>query len=81
MTAPKYEINVGSILQALILAALLWVGTSISKLNTQMADVQARVEDIADVKRRISAVEIEQARTASVQANNVARLNRLENSR
>lgn len=78
MSAPKIEFNVGAILQALILAALLWVGTSINTLNAQMAAVQVQVTDLADMKRRLAAVEIEQARQASVQANNTARINRLE---
>lgn len=78
MTAPKFEVNVGAILQGLILCALLWVGTSINTLNAQMAAVQVQVADLADTKRRLTAVEIEQARSASVQAGNTARINRLE---
>lgn len=78
MTAPKFEINVGAILQGLILVALLWVGTSINTLNQQMSAVQVHVVDFADTKRRLAAVEIEQARAASVQSGNTSRIIRLE---
>ena len=74
----KFDLNMGAILQALILAALLWVGTSINTLNAQMAAVQVQVGDIADAKRRLNAAEIELARLTITQNANVARLSRLE---
>lgn len=74
-------LNLRTIIEALILAGVLWVGTSVNTLNVKMAEVQTQLADIADVKRRIGAVEVEQARGAAERANLAARMAQLERTR
>lgn len=71
-------LNLRTLIEGLILAGVLWVGTSVNTLTAQMAAVQVQLADIADVKRRVTAVEVEQARGAAERANLAARLNQME---
>lgn len=74
-------LNLRTMIEALILAGILWVGTSVNTLNAQMAAVQVQLADIADVKRRMNMIEIEQARGAADRAGLNARVSKLENPR
>lgn len=82
LTAPtKFELNVGTMIQTLILAALVWVGTSVNTLTAQMAVVQSQMADVPDLKKRISALELDLARANAQISSNTARLGNVESKR
>lgn len=57
----KFELNVGTMIQSLILVALVWVGTSVNTLTAQMAVVQSQMADVPDLKRQVTALQLELA--------------------
>jgi hypothetical protein len=58
----RFELNVGTMIQSLILMALVWVGTSVNTLTAQMAVVQSQMADVPELKKQVAALQIEVAR-------------------
>lgn len=70
----RYELNVGVMIQTLILASLVWVGTSVNTLTAQMAVVQSQMADVPEMKRQLTALQLEVATIKAQVAANTARL-------
>jgi hypothetical protein len=80
-SSTRFELNLGNMIQALILFALVWVGTSVNTLTAQMAVVQSQMADVPDIKRRLAQTELDLARMNAQISSNTARLGNLESQR
>ena len=80
-SSTRFEINVGMMIQSLILLALVWVGTSVNTLTAQMAVVQSQMVDVPEIKKALAATQLDLARANAQIASNTARLGNLESSK
>lgn len=74
-------LNPRVIIESLILAGVLWVGTSVNTLNVKMAEVQVQIGDVTELRKQVAELKLENVRLSAQVSANTARLARYEGTR